>query len=149
MKDYRGIRIVRKTHKPTNPKANGSYSKPRNAIILYDKFFDLEPDIQASILEHEYSHYIWHKMPSSIQRIWQLISVGDPRILKKLDYKENAYVTEYAKTKITEDWAECIETEWLLSNSKKYKGKKFGTYADFKLKIAKKIYDYYCRQKHW
>lgn len=140
---YKWVKVVRKDYKKSNPKVNGSYSKKKNTITLYDRFFKLEEDVQASILEHEYSHYIWYRLPLIIQSIWWMVSIGNNIMLKASWYKKNAYVTEYAKTKITEDWAECIEVWYLLSN--KYKGKKFWTYADFKIKVANKIYNHYSK----
>lgn len=153
IKEYKGVRIVRKTFKRSNPKANWSYSKTRNAIILYKRFFDLDEIVQTSILEHEYGHYIWYKMPMLYRKIWEWIS--NWKLIKTLNimwitkHKENAYVTKYARTKITEDWSECIEIDYIFKNNPKYKNTKFWTFADDKMRFAKSMYDYFSKKEQW
>ncbi len=153
LSEYKGVKVVRKKEKQNKPHVNGSYSKARQTITLYDRFFNLDLIIQESILEHEYSHHIWHKMPKLYQKIWALISnwrlINILNVMWITEYSKNAYVTDYAKTKITEDWAESIETLFILNNKKEYKGKSFRTFADFKMKTAKAMYDYFSKKELW
>lgn len=150
---YKWIKVIRKKFKPGKPNVNWSYSKTRNAIILYNNFFKLDTIRQNSILEHEYWHYIWHKMPVLYRKIWEWIS--NWKLIKVLNvmwytkHNKNDYVTDYAQTKITEDWSECIETEYLLRNDPKYKWKSFESFADDKMRIAKSMYDYFSKKELW
>lgn len=151
LKEYKWIKVERRNFKPWNPKANWTYSKSKNTITLYNNFFKLDKVIQESILEHEYWHYIWHKMPMLYRKIWEWIS--NWKLIKTLNimwittHTENDYVTEYAKTKVTEDWSECIEAEYLLTHLHKWK--RFWTFADVKVKIAKSMYDYFSNKELW
>ena len=101
---------------PTNkPKSNASYFKLRKYIKLYPRFF-LKSDIRRNaILSHEFAHHVWHhKVPSKTQKLWTKISNFDKSIQEILilawkEYTHNAYVTNYAKKNIREDWSECWE----------------------------------------
>ena len=59
MDNYKGLKVIRKSKKWLS---NASYNRFTKRITLYDRFFKLDKIIQNSILEHEYSHHIWHKM---------------------------------------------------------------------------------------
>ncbi len=153
LKEYKWLEIVRKKEKPGKPFVNGTYSKTNETITLYDNFFKHDLVIQESILEHEYWHHIWYKMPKIFRLLWELISNG--KLVKILyimwltKYDKNAYVTDYAKKNIKEDWSESIETLFILNNKKEYKGKSFRTFADFKMKTANSIYTYYSKKELW
>lgn len=128
-------------------KVNASYNRFSKVIVLYPSFFKLSIVRQYSILEHEYSHHIYWRMPILYRKLWEFIS--NWKLIKVLNimwitkYKKNAFVSEYAKTKSTEDFAECIEIKYLSDNDKK---KTFKTYADFKMKIAYSMYTYFSNQ---
>ncbi len=149
--EYKWIPVIRKKEKPWKPLVNWSYSKKHQRITLYDRFFIHDLVIQESILEHEYAHHIWHKMPELYRKIWVLISnwklINLLHIMWLTEYTENAYVTNYAKTKITEDWAESIEVEFIVRN--KYKGRQIWSFADFKMKTSKAMYDYFSKKELW
>ena len=73
----------------------------QKVITIYDKFYKLSKVRQESILEHEYWHHVWHKMPILYQKLWGYIS--NWKLTKLLNimwvtiYTKNAYVTDYAK----------------------------------------------------
>lgn len=144
IKEYEGIPVIHKKQWKT-PEVNASYNRFSQVITIYDIFYTRSKVIQKSILEHEYSHHIYWMMPLVYRKLWEYISKWKLtkllRIMWITTHTKNAYVTEYAATKVTEDWAECIEYNYLFKT--KYKGKRLWTFADVKIKIAYAMYTYF------
>lgn len=147
--EYKWLEVICSTKETTR---NAKYNRFSQIIVLYPHFFTLDKIRQASILEHEYWHHIWHKMPILYKKIWEWIS--NWKLIKALNimwittHTKNDYVNDYARTKITEDWSECIEADYLLTHLHKWK-KRLWTFADVKIKIAKSMYDYFSNKELW
>jgi len=141
MRKYKGLKVIRKDNKW---ESNASYNRFTKRITLYDRFFLLDDRIQKSILEHEYAHHVYYKMPLAYQKLWGYIS--NWKLIKLLNimwitpHNKNAYTTKDPRTAVKEDWAECIEAKYLIKN------KKFWTYADFKIKVAYSMYTYFSKK---
>lgn len=137
-KQYKWVPVFRLKQGKT-PNANASYSPIRKRIYIYDNFFTHPEENQKAILEHEYAHHIYYKMPIVYRKIWTLISNGKLikllNIMGIIDFKENGFVTSYAKKNEKEDFAECIEANYLKQ--------RFKLYTQFKFKIAVSMFNYF------
>lgn len=140
--EYKWLRVIRKKEWK-NPLSNASYNKRRKTITIYDNFFTHDDFTQMTIFEHEYAHHIYYKMPLVYRKLWWYIS--NWRLIKVLNilgltkYKENAYVTNYAKKNVREDFAESVEAFYVLEKKKM----KIFSFWQFKVDIAKSMYDYF------
>lgn len=150
IKEYKWVEVVRSSKQWTR---NGKYNKFSQIIVLYPNFFKLSKYRQTSILEHEYWHHIWHKIPRLYRKIWEWISnwklIKTLNIMWIITETENSYVSDYAKTKITEDWSECIEVNYLINYDPKHIWSKFKPYATFKMGIAVSMYNYFSKKESW
>lgn len=140
MEQYKWIKIVRKKYWRTKT-TNAWYSRTFKRIYLYDRFFTKSKERQAKILEHEYSHHIYRNMPKVYRSIWKVLSnwkaIKYLNIFWITEYKENAYITNYAKSKIAEDWAETHEESHTCYD------KRYNNYVDFKIKTVKAMMNYF------
>lgn len=136
--EYRGLKIVRPLI--DKPKTNAAYSRTRKCIKLYKRFFTYDEKKQKKILEHEFSHHIFRGLPKSYQRTWKNISTWRSieflNITWICEHTENAYITNYAKTKYTEDWAETYE-ESILGYKKR------NNYIDFKVQTVLSMMEHF------
>ena len=150
IKEYKWVEVVCSTKETTR---NGKYNRFSQIIVLYPHFFTLDKIKQTSILEHEYWHHIWHKMPMLYKKIWEWLS--NWKLIKTLNIMwltkatTNSYVSSYAKTNIKEDWSECIEVDYLVKHHPEYKGTRFKAFATYKMWIAVSMYNYFAKKEQW
>ena len=137
-KEYKGLKVIRKWSKG---EVNASYNRFSQVITIYDIWLTQTEANRKAILEHEYAHHIFWKMPLLYQKLWGYIS--NWKLIKLLNimwltsFKHNAYVTSYAKKNVREDWSECIEAKILIWQ------RKFHSYADFKINVSNSMYNYF------
>lgn len=122
---------------------NARYIVRTKTIILYDNWFTFNKIKREQILQHEYTHHIWYKIPYLYKKIWALISNWS---LCKLLYifwiannSKNAYISKYAEKNNVEDFAETISI-WILSNKRQVN---YWSFVDTKIKLAVPLYNYY------
>jgi hypothetical protein len=138
LSEHKWLKIIIKDKHP-RVNANASYNHLTKKITLYDNFFKHSKKKQDGILEHEYAHHIYYKMPLIYRKIWGLISNG--KLIKLLNimwitpHNKNAHVNDYAKTSAREDWAECIEADFLWE--------KYIQYTWFKIRVAVSMFEYF------
>tara|TARA_R110000764_G_scaffold5867_4_gene22766 strand:+ start:328 stop:558 length:231 start_codon:yes stop_codon:yes gene_type:complete len=68
---YKGLSIAINNN---YSKYNASYNKFSQVIVIYPNFSTLSNIKQKSILEHEYAHHVYYKMPLAYKKIWQYLS---------------------------------------------------------------------------
>lgn len=139
IREYKWVRVRHSDDFSRDKKGilSGKYMVDFDTIILTSLFYTLPERRQKAILEHEYAHAIYFKMPEVYREVWVLISEYDEIVKKALqkrwvEYNENKWVTQYASTSPVEDFAECIEEDT-------YNPKTYWDYRDVKVKIAKAI----------
>lgn len=133
---YHGIRVINRTNQPT-PTRNAMYLPKSHGgpqIRLYPRFYTQSKPRQESILEHEYSHYVYFELltPQEI-RLWEAVSnfeLGQRvKALFKGRYK-NAYINSHAAKFPSEDFSEMWE-DYILNK----RARKFGDYLDIKMQV--------------
>jgi len=137
IQSYRGIPVVYTDLFVSRKWNTWKYLRNFNKIIITSLFYTLDRKRQQAILLHESWHHVYYTMPKAYREVWKLISNKDPIIDKALAkkgivYKENWYVTNYAKTNESEDFSECLEEDFM--------GRTFTWYTRLKVKAAKRIF---------
>lgn len=133
-KDINWIKIEHKPQ-PSKKTRNWWYNPYTRTITLYPHFFTHSLTHQEWILWHEWTHSVYFDLPwnnilknkqnTSIAKLWDDISKFDTKLVKRINrlaktnYRENEYITEYAKKAPSEDLSEMIEfyieNKWVYS----------------------------------
>ena len=103
-------------------------------IILYPRLFEFDDKVIKSIVEHEYTHYIYFEIMSTKERrAWEAISnfTLSQRVKAWLKwYFKNEYINSHAKKFPSEDFAEMWE-DYILNPDAIY-----WNYLDIKKKVT-------------
>ena len=121
--------------------ASAGYNVEKDTIVLTPKFFTFDIDHQEWVLDHETGHRLWElRLSDEEKKSWTEVSELSFRVRYKLAKKwklfyQNAYVNDYAKTKVTEDFWETIE------DCIRYPDKEYWDYRDVKRHVAMRIFE--------
>lgn len=111
---WKWVKVRHKEH-PTIDNVNAFYSESNNTIYLTQRFFTKTIEQQESILDHEWGHSVWYRLPKVVQDLWILYHYFDIDLQKKIKertgrkFTECRYLNASARRNERESFSEFIE----------------------------------------